>query len=216
MPNNEKPEGYKFKVDKEKFESDEKCITGLEILQKAGVDDVSKFGLYQKLKGKPMERIEDLTAAIDLSKKGIERFVTLPLEQQEGEAPQRVSCLPDYDEDFLNSLGLGWEVKADGGVHWLVIHHYPIPDGYNVATSTLSLRLERSYPDTQIDMVYFANSLALTNNCQIGQLASARHLGQVWQRWSRHRTTQNPWRVGIDCVETHIAQVQHWLERELG
>ena len=36
--------------------------------------------------------------------------------------------------------------------------------------------------------------------------------GTPWQRWSRHRTSQNPWRPGVDGIPTHLALVEHWLE----
>lgn len=215
MPNNDKSSDYKFTVDKQHLVSEEQHITGHAIMQIAGIAIDGTFGLYQKIKGKAMERIMNLEEEIDLSAKGIERFVSLPLEQQEGEAPSRIGVLPANDEEYLNALGLRWEVKAEASVHWLVIHDYPIPSGYNHTLSDVSLRLMPSYPDSQIDMVYFANHLTLTSNRIISRLTPANHLNRNWQQWSRHRTSQNPWRMGIDCVETHMAQVQHWLEREV-
>lgn len=207
--------GFKLKINKQKFVSDEKCISGRTILQMVGITDVTQFGLYQKIKGKTMERIKDLDAHIDLSKKGIERFVSLPLEQQEGEATQMVKLLPECDQAFLKDLALKWDLVPEGGIHWLVIYDFPIPEGYNFGTSDVSLRLERCYPDTQIDMVYFGHQLALNSGTTIRQIVSVNHLNRTWQRWSRHRTSQNPWRPGIDCIETHIVQVRHWLEREI-
>ena len=35
-----------------------------------------------------------------------------------------------------------------------------------------------------------------------------------YQRWSRHRTPQNPWIPGQDSLATHIMLVEDWLERE--
>ncbi|NVJ99319.1 MAG: multiubiquitin domain-containing protein [Alphaproteobacteria bacterium] len=207
--------GFKYKVGSENYKSDEPIVTGYEILETAGIDDPDKKGLYQKLHGKKMERIKDLGAPIDLSAPGIEKFVVLPLDQTEGEAPPLANRLPPVDLEFLEILDLRWEIKAEGNVHWLVLYDFPLPEGYNHATSDVSLRLERLYPDTQIDMVYFGNSLSRKDGGNIRQLTSANHLGRTWQRWSRHRTPQNPWRPGFDCVETHLALVQQWLEREL-
>jgi hypothetical protein len=38
--------------------------------------------------------------------------------------------------------------------------------------------------------------------------------GKSFQRWSRHRTAENPWRIGRDNLGTHIILVEDWLARE--
>jgi len=77
------------------------------------------------------------------------------------------------------------------------------------------LRIPPSYPDDQIDMVYFYPALALTSGKAIGQLSPLAFDGKQYQQWSRHRTAQNPWRPNLDNVCTHLLQVNNWLEREL-
>ena len=32
--------------------------------------------------------------------------------------------------------------------------------------------------------------------------------GRTYQRWSRHRTAQNPWRVGVDGLDTHVFLIE--------
>jgi len=49
----------------------------------------------------------------------------------------------------------------------------------------------------------------------IGALSSQLIEGTTWQRWSRHRTAANPWRPGIDCIETQTAFVDLELTKEL-
>ncbi len=78
----------------------------------------------------------------------------------------------------------------------------------------VALRIETGYPDTQLDMVYFYPHLARCDRQPIGALASQTLDGKDWQRWSRHRTGQNPWRPGEDDLASHLALVEHWLERE--
>jgi hypothetical protein len=39
--------------------------------------------------------------------------------------------------------------------------------------------------------------------------------GRVFQRWSRHRTPENPWRPGADSIATHLLLVEDWLAREV-
>lgn len=123
--------------------------------------------------------------------------------------------LPEYDLEYLERRGLPWETVLDGSVRWVVLHEHRLPDGYNHRAVSAALQLSPSYPETQIDMVYFLAQLALTNGKAIQQLSNQNFDGKTWQRWSRHRTDANPWRRGYDCVETHVLLVDEWLEREV-
>lgn len=115
--------------------------------------------------------------------------------------------LPEEDVDCLDALAYKWETVVDGGTKWLIVYGYPIPDGYNHRTADLALRIPPSYPDDQIDMVYFSPGLALTNGRTIRQLSASTIDGKPYQQWSRHRTGANPWRAGLDGVGTHLLQV---------
>ena len=48
----------------------------------------------------------------------------------------------------------------------------------------------------------------------IGALSTQTIAATTWQRWSRHRTTANPWRAGIDDVASHLALVDEWLQKQ--
>ncbi len=124
--------------------------------------------------------------------------------------------LSEEDEDSLTACGRPWEAVVENNAKWLIFPDYPIPDGYNSRTATAALRIPPSYPDDQIDMVYFCPALALTSGKGIAQLTPLVVDGKPFQQWSRHRTAQNPWRPGLDSVCTHLLQVDSWLERELG
>lgn len=123
--------------------------------------------------------------------------------------------LPPEDLEYLQASGYAWEAIIANQVKWLVIYAYPIPAGYNVRTATVALRLPPSYSDEQIDMVYFNPPLALTSGRTIGALSIQKIDNKDFQQWSRHRTTTNPWRMGLDNVGTHMLQVNSWLGREL-
>ena len=123
--------------------------------------------------------------------------------------------LPGFDLEFLKRRRLPWEAVLEGGGQWVVLHEHPVFGGYNHTTVSVALQLSLSYPDTQIDMVYFYPHLALTKGKAVGQLSTHNFDGNTWQRWSRHRTNANPWRRGYDCIETHVLLVDEWLEREL-
>ena len=128
--------------------------------------------------------------------------------------PRRQFRLPEADEEYLNSTGYVWETVCEGQMRRLVVRGFSIPTGYNLPVVDLNLRIEGGYPDSQIDMVYFHPPLARTDNKAIGALTTDPFDSLTWQRWSRHRTAENPWRPGEDGVQTQLLLVQHWLERE--
>ncbi len=127
---------------------------------------------------------------------------------------RRHFSLHEQDEEHLNVRGHPWETVIENNVMRLVIHDFPVPQGYNFDRVNLNLRIGNNYPDEQIDMVYFYPHLARLDGKPIGALASDKFDGNDWQRWSRHRTAANPWRPGIDCIATHLHLVKDWLIRE--
>jgi hypothetical protein len=128
---------------------------------------------------------------------------------------RRAFLLAEEDEECLAALGRPWEAVIENGAKWLIFPDYPIPESYNHRAAIAAIRIPPSYPDDQIDMVYFHPALALTNGKAIRQLTPFTLDGKQYQQWSRHRTAANPWRPGLDNVGTHLLQVNSWLEREL-
>lgn len=121
--------------------------------------------------------------------------------------------LPE-DEQFLIELGLPWETVMDGSP-WVLIHDFPTHDGYNHARVTVAIRMETGYPNAQLDMAYFFPALARKDGKPIGRTEAHQAIeGKSFQRWSRHRTSQNPWKPGEDNLGTHIHLVEDWLARE--
>lgn len=127
---------------------------------------------------------------------------------------RRAFDLPESDREYLGSCGRAWESICDGGSQWLLLHEYPVVTGYNHVTATSALLLAPGYPETQIDMVYFFPHLARADGKSIPSLSEQQIDGKGFQRWSRHRTSDGPWRAGVDCVGTHLLLVDEWLRRE--
>jgi hypothetical protein len=74
---------YRIRVDKENLVVPGPMITGRAILEKAGKNPPERYRLDEKLRGGSTKKIE-LDDTIDLSEPGVERFMTLPLDQTEG------------------------------------------------------------------------------------------------------------------------------------
>jgi len=118
------------------------------------------------------------------------------------------------DREFLDEYGLPWETIVDGS-QWVLIHDFPVPRGYNQATVTAAIRIETGYPDAELHMVYFFRALARRDGKPIGATEARQQLdGKSYQRWSRHRTATNPWKIGRDHIGTHVILIEDWLDRE--
>lgn len=128
---------------------------------------------------------------------------------------RREFSLPEEDEEWLEGLGLPYELVNEGGVLRVVVSDWPVPAAYTESRVTANVRIDPGYPDSQIDMVYFYPQLVRRDGKAIGALTTDAFDGKVWQRWSRHRTPANPWRPGIDNLATHFGLIEDWLEREL-
>jgi len=122
--------------------------------------------------------------------------------------------LPEEDMEWLQSLGRPYELVQENGVRRVVLHEWPVPEGYTADRVSINVRIDAGYPDSQIDMAYFYPPLARRDGATIRSLADDQFDGRNWQRWSRHRTPANPWRPGIDNLSTHFVLVHEWLVRE--
>lgn len=205
---------YRIRVDDQKFTVDVPHMLGRDILKLAGLCNSEQHALYQKFRGGETKVIAPNEKA-DFTAPGVERFVTIPLDMTEGFEPRRQFQLPDEDVLFLESLNLPWEVVLENNVRRVVVHDFRVPEGYNVDVVSMYMRIESGYPEAQIDMVYFYPELRRNDNSPIKAIASDQFDSKQWQRWSRHRTPNNPWRPGIDNVSTHVSAIRSWLQLEL-
>jgi len=122
--------------------------------------------------------------------------------------------LPEHDVIFLDGLGLQWETIIDRGMQWVLIHEYPVYNGYNQKKVSVAIKIETGYPRAPIDMAYFFPHLSRLDGKPIKAISIQPIDGKQFQRWSRHRTGQNPWREGIDDLATHLGLVSFWFEQE--
>ena len=74
---------YRIKIDRTPYVVNVPSMTGLELLILAGKQPPSQFALYEKIHGGGNRKIEP-TETVSFTKPGVERFMTLPLDQTEG------------------------------------------------------------------------------------------------------------------------------------
>ncbi len=218
---------YSIRIDKKKYVIDNDSITGRELLQLAKKTPHTRFRLDQKLRDGVIKRI-GYDDVVSVCVPGVERFMTIPLDQTDGAAKLTTSPataelrrhfdLPRGDSDYLNALGLPWETyreSVEDGIRlWLFVHEWQVTKGYNRNKVTVAIMIPSGYPTAQLDMVYFLPALVRADDYAIARTSNTWIEKQKFQRWSRHRTSENPWRPGFDNIATHFSMVECWLERE--
>jgi hypothetical protein len=61
------------------------------------------------------------------------------------------------------------------------------------------------YPEAQLDMFFLHPAVSRTDGVPIPASENQQALdGRTFQRWSRHRPGDEPWRPGVDDLETHL------------
>jgi hypothetical protein len=124
--------------------------------------------------------------------------------------------LPELDEAFLDALGLTWETIEEGGVQWLLLRDYGLPEGFDSAIVDVAIQISAGYPAALLDMAYFHPWIGTVPRRLIPNADVAQPLdGREWQRWSRHRTAENPWIPGEDDLSSHIHYMDAWLAAEI-
>lgn len=128
---------------------------------------------------------------------------------------RREKELPEQDCLFLDGLKKRWEVINDGST-WVLVYDFALPDGYTESTVTLAIRIESGYPLAHLDMMYVHPTLQRKDGKKINAVDCMQPLDQKqFQRWSRHRTANNPWVSGQDSLETHFYLVEEFFRVEL-
>lgn len=123
--------------------------------------------------------------------------------------------LPEVDVECLDARGLDWETIKERDNDWLILRDFPVPNGYSVNKADAAILIPASYPTTQLDMVYFYPALQRSDGLPIGAVQGTVVIqGRHYQQWSRHRTSVNPWRPGVDNLSTHLSAIEEWLLRE--
>jgi Prokaryotic E2 family E/Multiubiquitin len=207
--------GYRIKVNDDYFVWHEPTIKGRQVLELAGLIPPDGYRLRLKITGGKPQPV-GLDEVVDLRRHGLEKFRAIKNGQGEGETQgRRDAPTLDHDRVFLDTYGLHWEIIQDGSI-WILIHNFPLPLGYNASHVLLAIRLEGGYPLSALDMFYVFPHVGRLDGRPIGQANVVQRIdGRDFQRWSRHRTPDNPWVAGQDSLETHIYLIEEALEAEL-
>jgi hypothetical protein len=204
---------FKFKVNNGIYETDVECPNGAQILTIAGFDKPSDYDLILIRRGQ--EEIISLHQTVCLSDPGVERFRARPKKVNDGYKGSE-SSLSLKDTNYLdNSFEGRWEFKKLDNLNILYLRNFRIPEGYNVQEADMILIVPDRYDSVQLDMAYFKPHLSRADKKPLIKATPRKFGDEIFQQWSRHRTNDNPWIIGIDCIETHIDLITFFLRKEL-
>lgn len=121
---------------------------------------------------------------------------------------RRELTLPEEDIEYLNANYQDWETLRNGA--WLLIHNYPLPDGYNVPNATIAINIA-AYAPGPLDMVYVYPALSRKDGIKINCADVFQQIdGKSFQRWSRHYS----WNSEKCNLVTHLIQIEEWFRWE--
>jgi hypothetical protein len=205
---------YRIRVDKSYFEVATPKMTGRQILELAGKTPPERWMLNQKFRHGEIKPIS-LDDVVDFTAPGVERFTTLPKDQTEGlTATRKQFALPEEDAVALDVGRFNWETVQSGGT-WLLVHNFELPDCFTAGSTSVAISIPSGYPVSPLDMAYFNPPIQRRDTRPIPNTESSVTIDGInWQRWSRHYTSQNPWKAGEYNTVTHLHLVRTWLDRE--
>lgn len=208
---------WKLDVQGVEYEFDHPNVVVREALVAAHIDLTKPWIVVLLVKGQPKETVS-MDRVIDLRMPGVERLRLMPDKINNGDCvpARRDFALLPKDEAFLTMRHPAWEAVIDQARRWLVIRDYPVPVGFNVASTTLSIEIPGPYPAAEIDMFYCHPALSLVTGVPIPQTEHPQPINGVqFQRWSRHRDP-GMWSPTHDSVITHMGLVEESMLREVG
>ncbi len=195
---------FKFTIDGHQMECGKAPISGAVLRRLANIQP--SYALYLEVRGGQDREISP-TDIIDLSKPGIERFITVLEQTTEG-----ADGLPIRDREYLETHGIPYQFAVDGQTSGVVLNGMELPAGkYNHEKADVLIILPGGYPDACPDMFFLHPWIQLRESGRYPTAADVAHTfnGHQWQRWSRH---SSDWRPGVDGLHTMVARFRRAVE----
>ncbi|UXJ50305.1 multiubiquitin domain-containing protein [Pseudomonas citronellolis] len=205
---------WKLKVQGKIYEFDTPCVVIRDAVVRANLNPDTPWHIYFLVEGRDKQEMS-INDVIDLRTPGIEKLRLTQRDVGNGEAPpapRRDFALLPVDEVHLNESGYCWETFVEGQSRWLVIHDYPLPEGYSPRCVNLALLITAGYPQAMLDMFYLYPAVTLTSGKTIPATEGTATIeGIIYQRWSRHRS----WSPSVDNVVSQLAMADGCLHKEV-
>lgn len=195
---------FKFTIDNHQKAWGKPIISGKVLRTLANIQP--GYALYLEVRGGQDKEIKN-TDIVDLSKPGIERFITVITATTEG-----LAALPSLDRKYLEEHQIEHELVTSEGTAGVILRNMPLPPGkFDQTVVDVLVHLPPGYPDVCPDMFYLLPWAKLVTTGAYPRAAdqALTFNGKNWQRWSRH---SQEWRPGVDGIHTMIARMRQAVE----
>ncbi len=124
-------------------------------------------------------------------------------------------ALPPRLDKELEELRREYQVDVSEEGDWinLILRDFPIGDGFNVVSSDLLVRVQRTYADAGPDMFWLDTRVTLSSG-QMPQNAESiegPYAGRNWRRFSWHRRSWNP---SVDNLHGYLEFIRRRLREK--
>jgi len=113
----------------------------------------------------------------------------------------------------LKGDGHTLEVTEDAHAIYIVLRRYPLPVGYNKASTDLLVKVPISYPNGRPDMFWTDADLTLEDG-QVPKSADAIEELEA-RRWRRFSWHPQGWNPGTDNIRTYLEFVNSRLAKKV-
>jgi hypothetical protein len=96
------------------------------------------------------------------------------------------------------------DIEIGTQLEWLVINHWPLPNGWNKQETAVLVFIPPGYPVTPPDNFYADNDLRLANGNLPGNASPGQrsHLDKQWLQFSYH-VERGDWHPHADLLQGH-------------
>jgi E2/UBC family protein E len=124
-------------------------------------------------------------------------------------------ALPPRLDKELEELRSEYQVDVSEEGDWinLIFRNFPLGEGFNVVSSDLLVRIQRTYPDAGPDMFWLDTKVTLSSG-QAPQNAEAiegPYTGRTWRRFSWHRQIWNP---SVENLQSYLEFIRRRLREK--
>ena len=110
-----------------------------------------------------------------------------------------------HDVETIRERGPAVSMIEADGLAYLVLDEFPLPRGYNKASTRLMLKVPLSYPNGNPDMFWIYADVRLAAVTPPANTNQESALGAAWLRFSWHPQKWNP---GSDDIATYLDFVE--------
>jgi hypothetical protein len=180
-----KPGEFHIKIDRVEYRVAEEELTGAQLRRLPNPPIGPDRDLFEVIPVRRTARSTTATSSRSLtaSASSLRLRTSTPAAASRTTTRSRQMTLPEPDAEFLARRGLAHAVAVDCPMTCVMLQDWRLPQGLNVTTADLLIRLQPGYPDLPPDMWWFSPAVTRANGGAIeATQVSENYLGRTRYR----------------------------------